>query len=288
MPSGTYVEDVSIEGFHGPGNIYVFFAADAVVKGNWVIRGNTHAELIGTEEDGNKTTFIGSEADPTCIFDVSATGYFGLSNINIHGAERTLTSEVGTTPVTYDGGTFYGVMLNYGTYAYIYNCMIDRTEYGIMVIHSHLDIRNCTGGAYAADRESGVPTVANLITGIMISENGGYVNAKGTIPADMDSAGTGYESNGYPFTAVGTLTPTISDTYVPPVVDGQTVTWTASAGYYTTAFKNGTDGYEGGRGGKGWNGGGTENLRMGYETSTLKCTAGLWIFSDAATIPTTL
>lgn len=184
-----------------------------------------------------------------------------------------------------------------GSYAYVADCVIDRTGAAVYVEHAHLDIANCKGGEYSVEGDT-TPmetTVANLVNGIVISEDGGYVNAKGTIPAGTDSTGTGYEANGYPFTCSGTVTqqPTNDSgggggepVPPPPVITDVTSTWTNSAGYYCESYKTGTDAYDGR--GTGWRGNGTYSLRMGYNTSSKKYMAGLWIFSDAATIAQTL
>lgn len=65
-----------------------------------------------------------------------------------------------------------------------------------------------------------------------------------------------------------------------------TTTWTASAGYYCESYKTGEESYQ--SRGTGWKGDGTYNPRMGYNSSTKKYMAGLWIFDDADTIQETL
>lgn len=212
--------------------------------------------------------------------DLRGNGYVKVSGAEIHGVER----EAG------DDGQAYGVYVRDGSYAYITDCVIDRTGAAIYVEHAHLDIVNCKGGEFSTEETAQTmeTTIANLVNGVVISEDGGYVNAKGTIPAGTDSTGTGYEANGYPFTCSGTVTPQPTNegggepSPPPPEITDVTSTWIASAGYYCESYKTGTDSYDGR--GTGWKGDGTYNLRMGYNTSSKKYMAGLWIFQDADTI----
>lgn len=113
------------------------------------------------------------------VIDVSATDYLKISTVEIHGVERG----------SGDSGQSYGVYVRDGSYVYMADDVIDRVQTGVYVEHAHLDIRDCTGGYNSTDET----TVANLTNGIIISEDGGYVNAKGTIPAGPDVEGTGYE-----------------------------------------------------------------------------------------------
>lgn len=275
VPDGTYVEDVSIVGFCGPGTLSLIFGSGATVKGDWTINGNSRVKIAGNSAEVNNETvttkMLGVIED--AVIDVHNTVYFEIAGVEIHGAERD----------TGDRGQEYGVRVGEGSYAYLYDCMIDRTQTAVFVEHAHLDIRDCLGGAFDTDET----TVANLTNGVVIGEGGGYVNAKGTIPAGPDSEGTGYEANGYPFTCAGTVSQMTSGGEVPPQVTEVTSTWTSSAGYYCSGFKTGQyEGYQGRA--TGWKGDGTLNLRMGYNTADQKYMAGLWIFADESTIASTL
>lgn len=266
VPAGTYVEDPNISGFEGNGTLTLSFDKEAVVKGDWVIAGNHRVVITGATDGTDTTEFIGVLEDS--VIDVCGTRYLKINGVEMHGVERAAG----------DSGQAYGVYVRDGSYAYLTDCLIDRAGTAVYVEHAHLDIKDCKGGYNSTDET----TVANLVNGIVISADGGYVNAKGTIPAGPVAGDTGYEDNGYPFTCSGTVTPTLSGGTAPPVVTEVTATWTASAGYYCNSYKTGTDSYDGR--GTGWKGDGTFNLRMGYNTGTQKHMAGLWIFSDADTI----
>ena len=275
VPGGTYIEDVVIEGFHGGGTLRLIFDAEATVSGDWTIRGNKSVKIEGsTEEIGGvnvSSTFIGALED--AVLDIANTDYIDIRGVNIHGVDRAVG----------DSGQNYGIRISEGTYANLYSCQIDRTQVAVYVEHAHLDIRNCRGGAYSTDET----TVANLTEGIVISEDGGNVNARGTIPAGPDSTGTGYDANGYSFVCSGSVAQAVSSAGAPGPVTEVTATWTSSGGYYCSSYKTGQyDGYQ--SRGTGWKGNGAQNLRMGYNTSDQKYMAGLWIFADADTIATTL
>ena len=274
VPEGTYVEDPVIEGFHGPGTLKLIFDAQATVAGDWTVRGNKRVKIEGdTEEVGGvnvSTSFIGALED--AVMDVSGTDFFDIMGVDVHGVDR----EAGDT------GQDYGVRVGEGSYAYLHNCQIDRTQIAVYVEHAHLDIRNCRGGAYSTDET----TAANLTNGVEISADGGYVNARGTIPAGPDSSGTGYDANGFPFTCSGSVAQAVSSSGAPGPVTEVTSTWTSSAGYYCSSYRTGTDSWQ--SRGTGWKGDGTYNLRMGYNSSDQKYMAGIWIFSDADTIASTL
>ena len=269
VPDGTYVEDVQIEGFTGPGTLTILFDKEAVVKGDWTIRGNKRVIIAGDTDGTDTTQFEGVIED--AVMELRGNEYIKVSGVEIRGVQRD----------TGDTGQDYGVYVRDGSYAYIANCLIEQTQTAVYVEHAHLDIINCTGGAFSTDET----TVANLTEGVVISADGGYVNAKGTIPAGPDSTGTGYEDNGYPFTCSGTVSPVVSGGTPPPPVTEVTSTWTASGGYYCQSYQTGTESYQGRA--TGWKGS-TYSPRMGYYSSDQKYTAGLWIFSDAATIATTL
>ena len=266
VPADTYVEDVNICGFGGTGTLTLSFDKAASVNGDWTISGNTRVVIAGDTDGTDTTQFIGVMEDS--VMDLTGNGYVKISGVKIHGAER----ESG------DSGQDYGVLVKDGTYAYVTGCQIDRTQAALYVEHAHLDIVNCTGG-YADNDET---TVANLTNGVIISPDGGNVNAKGSIPIGPDASGTGYEANGWPFTCSGTVTPVASGGTPPPPVTEVTSTWTSSAGYYTESYKTGTEAYLGKA--IGWRGDGTNNPRMGYNSGGRKYVAGLWLFSDADTI----
>ena len=274
VPAGTYVEDVNIEGFHGPGTLSLNLNASATVKGDWEIRGNKRVIITGhtATVSGNSvtTSLMGSIED--AAVDIDGTDYAEITGCEIHGAERTTAAN----------SQEYGVRILNGTYAALIGDMIDRTLIGVYVEHAHLDIKNCTGGAFSTS----AGTVANLTNGVVISEDGGNVNAKGSIPAGPSSDGTGYTDNGYPFTCAGTVTPVVSGGTVPDPVTEVTTTWTSSGGYYCSSYKTGVESWQGR--GTGWKGDGTYNLRMGYNSSDQKYMAGIWVFSDFATIASTL
>lgn len=274
VPAGTYVEDVNIEGFHGPGTVKMVFDAQAVIAGDWTVRANKSVKIEGNTQEVEgvnvSTTFIGAIED--AVMNVTGTDYFDIIGVDVHGVDR----ESG------DSGQDYGVRVGEGTYAYMHNCQIDRTQAAVYVEHAHLDIRNCRGGAYSTDET----TAANLTNGIIISPDGGYVNARGTIPAGPDSAGTGYDANGYPFTCSGSVAQAVSSSGAPGPVTDATSTWTSSAGYYCSSYKTGVESWQGR--GTGWKGDGTYNLRMGYNSSDQKYMAGIWVFDDFATIASTL
>ena len=276
VPAGTYVEDVNISGFDGAGTLTMTLDKQAIVKGDWVIAGNKRVIIEGSTDGTNTTQFVGSIEDS--VMELRGDGYVKVSGAEIHGVERAAGED----------GQAYGIYVRDGSYAYITDCLIDRTGAAVYVEHAHLDIADCKGGEYSTAETS----LANLVNGVIISEDGGYVNAKGTIPAGTDSTGTGYEANEYPFTCSGTVTqkPTNEEgeqpAPPPPEITDVTSTWTSSAGYYCESYKTGTDAYDGR--GTGWRGDGTYSLRMGYNTSSKKYMAGLWIFSDAATIAQTL
>ena len=275
VPDGTYIEDIVLEGFHGPGALCIAFGNAATVKGDWVMNGCGKIKIAGSsaQVNGNTvtTTFLGVIED--AVIDISDCGYVEIGGVDIHGVER----DVG------EDGQDFGALVGEGTYAYIHDCLIDRTQIAVYVAHAHLDIKGCTGGAFSTDET----TVANLVNGVVISPDGGNVNAKGTIPAGPDSTGTGYDANGYSFVCSGTVSPVVSGGTAPPEVHEETATWTSSGGYYCSSYKTGL--YEGYQSrGTGWKGNGTVNLRMGYNTSDQRFMAGLWVFADAATIATTL
>lgn len=270
VPEGTYVEDVNISGFGGNGTLTLNLDKAAVVKGDWVISGNKRVIITGDTDGTDTTQFMGVLED--AVVDLRGNGFVKVSGIEIHGVER----EAG------DDGQAYGVYVRDGSYAFIDGCLIDRTGAAIYVEHAHADIVDCAGGAFNTDET----TLANLVNGVVISPDGGYVNAKGTIPAGTDSAGTGYESNGYPFTCSGTVTKVTSGGEAPPAVTEVTSTWTSSSGYYTESSKTGTEAYLGKA--IGWRGDGTNNPRMGYNSGSKKYMAGLWLFDDADTIAQTL
>lgn len=270
VPEGTYVEDVDISGFEGTGTLTLNFDKAAVVKGDWVIAGNRRIIITGDTDGTDTTQFVGVLED--AVMDLRGNGFVKVSGVEIHGVER----EAG------DDGQAYGIYVRDGSYAFIDGCLIDRTGAALYVEHAHLDVVDCAGGAFSTDET----TVANLVNGVVISPDGGYVNAKGTIPAGTDSAGTGYESNGYPFTCSGTVSKVTSGGEAPPALTEVTSTWTSSAGYYTDSYKTGVEAYLGRA--IGWRGDGTNNPTMGYNSSSKKFVAGLWLFSDADTIASTL
>lgn len=274
VPQGTYVEDVVVEGFCGAGSLIFEIDAQATVKGDWVIRNNKSVKIHGgtREVSGENvtTTMLGVIED--AVVDIDGTGYIEITGCEIHGAERG----------SGDSGQDYGVRIMNGTYAWMTGDTVDRTQVALYVEHSHLDVYNCFGGLFSDDET----TVANLTDGIVISENGGNVNAKGGIPAGPDSSGTGYNANGYPFTCSGNVAPVESGGEAPPPVTEVTTTWTSSGGYYCSSFQTGIESYN--SRGTGWKGDGTLNLRMGYNSSDKRYMAGIWVFSDADTIQTTL
>ena len=274
VPAGTYVEDVVLEGFEGNGALNIIMNAQATVKGDWTMRGcrrvtiTGHTETVG--EDEVTSSLVGVIED--AAMDIGNCGYVEIGGVEIHGMER----------ATGEDGQEYGVRVSTGTYAYIHDCMIDRTQTAVYVEHAHLDIKTCEGGAFSDD----AGTVANLVNGVVISPDGGNVNAKGTIPAGPDSEGTGYEANGYPFTCAGTVSPVVSGGEAPPEITEVTSTWTSTGGYYCSSYKTGVESWQGR--GTGWKGDGTFNLRMGYNSSDQKYMAGIWVFQDADTIALTL
>lgn len=266
VPAGTYVEDVNICGFEGSGTLTLSFNKAAQVKGDWVISGNKRVIITGDTDGTDTTQFVGSIEDS--VMDLCGNGFVKVSGAEVHGAER----------ASGDDGQAYGMYVRDGSYAFIENCLIDRTGAALYVEHAHLDVKDCMGGAFSTDET----TVANLVNGVVISPDGGYVNAYGTIPAGTDTDDTGYESNGYPFTCSGTVNKMSSGGETPPAITEVTSTWKSSASYYCSSYKTGDDAYT--SRGTGWKGDGTYNARMGYNTSDKKYMAGLWIFNDAATI----
>ena len=270
VPNGTYVEDVRIEGFYGTGGIYMTFLPGAVVKGDWVVRGCGRVLMQGMSDgNGGGSTFVGVIDD--AVLDVNETVYFEISGVQIHGVERAAG----------DDGQDYGIRVADGSYALIKNCLIDRTQVALYVKQAHMDIVNCTGGLFSLDET----TVANMTDGAMISYEGGYANARGTIPAGPDSTLSGYTDNGFLFTCAGTVTPTESTgSTPPPSVDEETTTWTATSGYFCESEFGGPNAWQGYA--SGWQGNGAYNLRMGMDYK--KMTAGIWTFADASTIATTL
>ena len=271
VPDGTYVEDVRVEGFTGNGELIFAFGDGVTVNGDWLVKGCGCVRFRGTDDgNGSVTTFVGVMDD--AVVDVSGTGMFEIDTVEVHGVERD----------TGESGQDYGLRVRDGSYAAIKECLIDRAQIGVYVEHAHIDIIDCTGGAFSTDET----TVANLTEGVVIGEDGGYVNAKGTIPAGPVSTGTGYDANGWPFTCSGTVSPVVSGGSAPPQVTEVTATWTSSGGYYCSSYRTGADAWQ--SRGTGWKGDGTANLRMGYNTSDQKQMAGVWVFSDYATIASTL
>lgn len=268
VPAGTYVEDVTVEGFHGPGTLTLNFDKESVVNGDWVIAGNDRVIVNGDTDSTDTTRFIGVMED--AVMELRGNRYIKVNGAEIHGVERD----------TGDTGQDYGVYVRDGSYAYLTGCLIDRTQAAIYVEHAHVDIVNCTGGQFSTSET----TVANLTDGVVISPDGGNVNAKGSIPAGPDQNGTGYDANGYPFTCSGTVTQVVSGGVAPPPVTEVTSTWTASAGYYAASYQTGTESYAGRA--TGWDP--NKGPQQGYESNGKKYRAGLWIFSDADTIATTL
>ena len=90
VPDGTYVEDVSVEGFHGPGALKINLSAGVTVIGDWRVTGNGRIMLTGNSETvggANVTsTLIGSLED--AVVDVNGTDYFELTGTAVHGVER--------------------------------------------------------------------------------------------------------------------------------------------------------------------------------------------------------
>ena len=135
VPAGTYVEDITIEGFEGKGALNIVLNAQAIVKGDWTIRGCRRVTISGnTATVGGEdvvTSLVGVIED--AAVDVDGCGYVEIGGIEIHGMERG-SGEDGQT---------YGVRVSDGTYAYLRDCMIDRTQTAVYVEHAHLDIRDC-------------------------------------------------------------------------------------------------------------------------------------------------
>lgn len=252
VPEGTYVEDINISGFEGPGTITITFDKLATVKGDWTVAGNRRVIISGSTDDTDTTQFVGAFEDS--VMDICGNGYVKVSGIEIHGMDRAEGED----------GQTYGVYVRDGSYAYIEDCLIDRTGTALYVEHAHLDIKDCVGGEIITEEiTEPETTAANLVNGVVISEEGGYVNAQGTIPAGPSQAGTGYEANGYPFTCSGTVSQQTSGGVIPPPpITEITTTWTSSGSYYCSSYKTGDDAYTGR--GTGWKGEGQYNARMGY------------------------
>lgn len=59
VPEGTYVEDVDISGFDGPGTLTLSIDAAAVVKGDWTVAGNKRVVIAGNTNDTDTTQLVG-------------------------------------------------------------------------------------------------------------------------------------------------------------------------------------------------------------------------------------
>lgn len=59
VPEGTYVEDVNISGFEGPGTLTMTFDKQSIVKGDWVIAGNRRVIISGDTDGTDTTQFVG-------------------------------------------------------------------------------------------------------------------------------------------------------------------------------------------------------------------------------------
>lgn len=285
VPSGTYVENVTVCGFCGPGKLTISFASGAFVKGDWTIRGNNSVTLNGTVGESSYPEFTGVSNE--AAMEVSGTKYFCCSGIALHGAQRSATFK-----------QVYGVLVDEGSYAYLYTMVIDRFDYAVYVKHANLDIADCSGGIPSTN----YATVANLVNGVVISPYGGHVNARGSIPMGPNAGALSYTSNGYPFFIygqgsssgggggegsgedTGDIPSEDSGSVEPTPNTDVTTTWNANAGYYTYTQK--ADTYLSIC--VGWLGDGTYKLRMGKAPSDKRYLAGIWLLENADTIASTL
>lgn len=282
VPGSTYVENVKIHGFHGPGKLTLDLATGVYVKGDWTIYGNDAVEIRGNVSGNSYPEFTGVSEE--AAMDVSHTKWFVCSGLALHGAERTATFKQN-----------YGVLVAEGSYAYLHTMVIDRFDCAVYVRHGHLDIADCSGGIASTS----YTTVANLENGVVISPYGGFVNARGSIPIGPDSTRVSYTSNGYPFfiygqgssdggdssdVDTGDIPADDSGGVTPSPNTDVTGTWNANAGYYTYGMN--ADNYNVIC--VGWLGNGSYNPRMGKDLSDKKYMAGIWMMENADTIASTL
>lgn len=279
VPSGTYVENVDISGFHGPGKLTLTLASGVYINGDWTIRGNENVTICADiPENGSAPELVGVANE--AAIDVRNTAYFDCSDIELHGCTRSETERQN-----------YGVLVADGSCAYLNGMVIDRFDDAVYVQNAHADIDTCGGGVASSDYSS----IANLDKGVVISPRGGSVNAKGSIPMGPQSGVKGYTTNGYPFFVYGhgnasdsDASPAISSAgsgeITPSGGNYETVTWNANGGYYAYTIEPGT--YNSFC--SGWKGGGVQELRMGYDYGRTLYMAGIWTLQNPGTIRSTL
>lgn len=279
VPAGTYVEDVDIHGFHGPGKLTLILESGVYINGDWTVYGNDNVTISADiPENGTAPELVGMANE--AAVDVRSTKYFEFSDTVLHGCTRTETF-----------GQNYGVLAADGSRVYLHGMTIDRFDDAVYVQNAHADIENCCGGTASASYSS----IANLDKGVAISPHGGSVNAKGSIPMGPELGGKGYRTNGYPFFVYGHGCASDNDVSAAILSAGSgeitpsdenyvTVTWNARGGYYTyTKSHNTYNSFC-----VGWIGSGDQNPRMGYDTSNTVYMAGIWTMVNPGTIKNTL